>query len=380
MDTRYNPHPSNMRVPLCQPPRLDPAARGGFTQARVRLRTALSVLLERPVDQIVLTASGRVALSLGLRALAWSRGQARSEVIIPGFACPQLAEAVLDAGLRPVLCDTAMDCPVPDLAALEAARSPQTLAVVAASVLGARVDLEGISRWARSCGVAVIDDAAQAFAGQTRGPRFGAGGEFGVLSFGRHKPVCAGAGGALVINDLSVAKGLGRATTELDAQLDKSEAAKPRPWFTDVRAALEHPPRAPSRLEMSEVEAQAALARLDEGEQQGAASLAQDLLARLSGTGLLRPRPHNTDLPRLFFAVEVEPRRRHALARRLATAGVESSWLYLPLHHARRYRTFARRPLVHAEALWPKLLLLPVRGWLNEAQREHLGSALEVQP
>ncbi|PRP90329.1 DegT/DnrJ/EryC1/StrS aminotransferase family protein [Enhygromyxa salina] len=107
-----------------------------------------------------------------------------------------------------------------------------------------------------------------------------------------------------------------------------------------------------------------------------AARLAEVLAARAPAN--LRPRPHDPTLPRLYFAVEVAPDERHALAGALAARGVETSWLYLPLHQSPRYAGYARAdaPLIHADALWPKLLLLPCRGWLSPTQVERLAEAL----
>ncbi|WP_181197770.1 DegT/DnrJ/EryC1/StrS family aminotransferase, partial [Enhygromyxa salina] len=266
MDTRYNPYPRELVVPLCRPPALtidraidwaaacgDAPGRPGSARDTLRaLRCELGRQLRCEPERVVPTTSGRAALSLALHALSLAKldasagplqGHHRDEVVVPSFGCPQVIEAVLDVGLTPVLCDTAPDRPVPNLAAIEAAASERCLAVVAASVLGDRVELEAIEAWAEGAGVAVIDDAAQAFAGATTSGRCpGAGGQLGVLSFGRHKPVCVGEGGALVVNELGISPFVQIAREQLDlrwrgstfARARAEGPASPRPWFTDV--------------------------------------------------------------------------------------------------------------------------------------------------
>jgi dTDP-4-amino-4,6-dideoxygalactose transaminase len=381
VDTRYNPHPRRLVVPLCQPPALGTVAVAGRLGALAELRAELGRCLGRASERVVLTSSGRAALCLGLRALRLRDGGARDEVVVPGFGCPQLVEAVIDAGLAPVLCDAGPDCSSPDLAAFTASCTPRTLAIVAAPVLGATIDHAGLERWASLHGVAVVDDAAQAFCG-TLDASFGARGALGVLSFGRHKPICAGAGAALVINDPELSDAVARMAVELEQTWRERGAppAAPRPWFSDVGTALEHPPAAPVRLHMTEEEARVVLARLAVANTEVVAAnrLANQLAGRLCPHGSVRPRPHDAGLPRLFFAMEVDPSRRHALATRLADAGVETSWLYYPLHRTRRYAPHARTPLVHADSLWPRILLLPCRGWLSANERDVLLGALDT--
>ncbi|KIG13991.1 DegT/DnrJ/EryC1/StrS aminotransferase [Enhygromyxa salina] len=372
-------------MPLCQPPALALDLAPGAPEIRgpiAALCGELGRILARPPESIVPTACGRAALAVGLRALALADTDGRDEVVVPSFACPQVIEAVLDAGLRPVLCDLAPDRPVPDLPAFAAATGERSLAIVAASVLRAKIELEALDAWARARGICVIDDAAQAFDGRgstddPRGPAASRG-SLGVLSFGRHKPICAGAGGALVIHDASLAPLVERARAELDArwrQTSLAGDARRRPWFTDVREALEHPPAAPARADMDPTTATRVLARLGEGHELDAARRVSAELADAL-PACARPRPHDPALPQLYFAVEVEPAHRHALATQLAAAGVESSWLYLPLHHSSRYRPYARGPVPEADALWPKLLLLPTRGWLTPSQRRRVVGAL----
>lgn len=402
MDTRYNPYPRELAVPLCRPPALaidqalafgDGSEHGSARGTLRALRDELGRQLGREPARLVPTTSGRAALSLALHALSLAnldasagalQGRRRDEVIVPSFGCPQVIEAVLDVGLTPVLCDTAPDRAVPDLAAIEAVASERSLALVAASVLGERVELEAIEAWAEAAGVAVIDDAAQAFAGAPKSGRCpGTGGQLGVLSFGRHKPVCVGEGGALVVNAPALAPFVQAAREQLDirwrraafARARADEPATPRPWFTDVADALAHPLPPPYAADMDGATAVRVFARLAEtDEPELAARVAERLAARTPAR--LRPRPHDPALPRLYFAVEVPPSERHALAGSLAAAGVETSWLYLPLHHSPRYAGYTRAPLVHAEALWPKLLLLPCRGWLSPAQVERVAEAL----
>jgi dTDP-4-amino-4,6-dideoxygalactose transaminase len=144
--------------------------------------------------------SGTAALALAL-SLAWRRhpGIRTPEVVLPGYACPDLVAAAVHAGLQPVLVDIGADDPGFDLEALRAAISPNTVAVVAVNFLGIRERLTEIRELLRAWPVvSLIEDDAQWFP-EGKGPVLS--GDAVCISFGRGKPVSLLGGGALFVHE-----------------------------------------------------------------------------------------------------------------------------------------------------------------------------------
>lgn len=145
--------------------------------------------------------SGTAALALGLMIARRKRPDIQApEVVVPGYACPDLVAAARYAGLKPVLADIGVDDPGYDIAALPAALSRNTVALVAINFLGIRERMPELRAALRPWpSIALIEDNAQWFPE----PAGGAGlvGDVAVLSFGRGKPVSLLGGGALLLRE-----------------------------------------------------------------------------------------------------------------------------------------------------------------------------------
>lgn len=169
-------------------------ARDSAAARAERLGAALAPLL--PGARLQLHASGREALRA---LLAWLAGRSgRDEVLLPAYTCFSVASAAVAAGLRVRLVD------VDDRGALDAedlAAQPldRAAAVLVSNLYGVPEPIEAVRRLAAAAGVAVIDDAAQSLGAADAGGHVGTRGDFGLLSFGRGKPLSALGGGALVL-------------------------------------------------------------------------------------------------------------------------------------------------------------------------------------
>lgn len=150
--------------------------------------------------------SGTAALALAM--IAARRRAAHIEnpqVILPGYACPDLVAAAIFAGVQPVLADIGSDDPAYDLNALRAAISPATVAIVAVNFLGVSERLSSLreiismhsSRGAHPS-MTLIEDNAQWFPEPL--PNAPLQGDCVCVSFGRGKPVSLLGGGVLLMN------------------------------------------------------------------------------------------------------------------------------------------------------------------------------------
>ncbi len=114
--------------------------------------------------------NGLAALELTLRA--WRIG-AGDEVIVPANTAIPTALAVTHAGARLVLADVEPDTGLLDVAAVEAALTPATRAVVPVHLYGHAVDMDPLRAVAARAGVRVLEDAAHAHGAAYRGRRCG---------------------------------------------------------------------------------------------------------------------------------------------------------------------------------------------------------------
>ncbi|WP_298401586.1 DegT/DnrJ/EryC1/StrS aminotransferase family protein [uncultured Chloroflexus sp.] len=165
------------------------------------------------VEHCVGVASGAEALYLALAAAGVGPGD---EVITVANACMYDVAAILQAGARPVLVEIDPVTQTMDPAALAAAITPRTKAVIPVHLFGRLADMAAIMAVAEQYGLTVIEDAAQAH-GAWRldagaAPRMaGQWGHLAAFSFYPSKNLGAlGDGGAVVTNNPELAERLRR--------------------------------------------------------------------------------------------------------------------------------------------------------------------------
>ncbi|HEY0443318.1 MAG TPA: aminotransferase class I/II-fold pyridoxal phosphate-dependent enzyme, partial [Candidatus Limnocylindrales bacterium] len=130
-------------------------------------------------------------------ALTAPRG---SEVVIPGFTYLATWQAVVWAGMVPVVADVD-ERGLLDPAAAEAALSSRTGAILAVHLAGTLAPMARLRAIADRAGVALVADAAHALGSRTGDISAGALGDVEVFSIGATKQVAAGEGGCLTVRD-----------------------------------------------------------------------------------------------------------------------------------------------------------------------------------
>jgi dTDP-4-amino-4,6-dideoxygalactose transaminase len=148
--------------------------------------------------------SGTAAIQLAVQASEIGPGD---EVIVPANSFFASAEGVSTAGATPVFIDVEHDSYNLDATRLDALIGPHTKALMPVHLYGQSADLDPIFEVARSRGLLVIEDAAQAHGAKYKGKHVGALGHVGCFSFYPGKNLGAyGEGGAIVTNDDEVAR------------------------------------------------------------------------------------------------------------------------------------------------------------------------------
>ena len=141
--------------------------------------------------------SGTAALKVALAALGVGAGD---EVITQGFTFVATWEAILDCGATPVFTEVDLTLNM-DPADLEKKISPRTRAIVPVHMMGAQARIEEIKAIADRCGIAVIEDTAQAAGGRLHGRHLGSFGAVGTFSFDAVKTMTTGEGGMCITSD-----------------------------------------------------------------------------------------------------------------------------------------------------------------------------------
>ena len=138
------------------------------------------------------------ALHVSMVAAALEPG---AEVITTPLTFCATVNAIVHAGLKPVLADIDPYTQNIDPTAIEAAITPRTRAIIPVHFAGRPCEMDAIMAVARRHGLVVIEDCAHAIETEYHGVKAGTFGDFGCFSFYATKNVATGEGGMILARD-----------------------------------------------------------------------------------------------------------------------------------------------------------------------------------
>jgi perosamine synthetase len=147
--------------------------------------------------------SGTSALHLAVLALGIGPGD---EVIVPSFTFAATANAVAITGAVPVFVDIDPVSFCIDPAAVRAAITPRTRAVIPVHLFGHPADLVELQAVCAGAGLQLIEDAAQAHGAAVDGRLVGTWGDAGCFSFYPTKNMMSAEGGMVTAREEDVAR------------------------------------------------------------------------------------------------------------------------------------------------------------------------------
>ena len=153
------------------------------------------------VRHAVAVSSGTAGLHLGLVVAGVGPGD---EVITSPFSFIASANCALHAGADPVFADIDPVSLNLDPAAVEAAITPRTRAIVAVHIFGMPCAIEELRAIADRHDLALIEDAAEAVGARRAGRRVGTHGNPAVFAFYPNKQITTGEGGLVTTDDDAV--------------------------------------------------------------------------------------------------------------------------------------------------------------------------------
>ncbi len=185
--------------------------------------------LEKRLDvkHAQLTTSGTSALNVALAILGVGAGD---EVIMPTFTFVASFESILNAGATPILVEID-DTLTLDPKAVEAAITPKTKIVMPVHMCGSMADLDALKTICTKHDVYLLEDACQAYAGTYKGKALGTIGNVGCFSFDYVKVITCGEGGALVMNDSTLAKYADQYTDHGHDHIGNDRGAETHPYM-----------------------------------------------------------------------------------------------------------------------------------------------------
>jgi dTDP-4-amino-4,6-dideoxygalactose transaminase len=299
-------------------------------------------------------SSGTDAILAALMALGIGPGD---EVITPAFSFFATAGCVVRAGATPRFVDIDPVTLDVDPAAVEAALTPRTKAIIPVHLYGQCADMDPILDLARRHGIAVIEDAAQAIGATYKGRQAGSLGAAGCFSFFPSKNLGAfGDAGMVTTNDAALAD---------EVRLLRNHGAERKYFHTRIGGnfRLDALQAAVLRVKLPHLDGwtEARRRNADRYDRMfGERGVAIDLPVRA---------PHRRHI---FNQYVIRLRNRDAVKAALDAAGIGNEIYYpVPFHLQECFAPLGYRPgdFPQAEAAAADVLAIPIYGELSEAQQ-----------
>lgn len=300
--------------------------------------------------------SGTSALHLSMLAVGIGPGD---EVIVPSFSFAATANSVALTGATPIFVDIELDHFNADPAAIEAAITPRTKAIMPVHLYGHPADLRAIAAIAEKHGLLLLEDAAQAHLASVDGTPVGAWGIAASFSFYPTKNMTSGEGGMVTTPSADVARAVRVLRNQGMERRYENEVIGFNTRMTDIHAAI-------GRVQL------ATLPQWTTKRQQNAAYLSEHL------RGVVVP-PVADGAVHVFhqYTVRVVDHDRDAFAAELAKRGVGNGVYYpTPIH---RLPSFAQTlDLPTTELAASQVLSLPVYPSLRKRDLDTIVSAVNA--
>lgn len=175
----------------------------------------LEEALENAFDgEAHLFGSGREALLAVLRSLTLKKDE---EVIVQGYTCVVVPNAIIAAGMTPVYADIEQDTLNLDLDEVERLITPQTRAVICQHTFGMPAYAKRLRDLCDRHSLILIEDCAHVMP-DTKSPEdIGKHGDVLFFSFGRDKAISGVSGGAVVCRNKEICRDIKKMQDEAEA-------------------------------------------------------------------------------------------------------------------------------------------------------------------
>ena len=298
--------------------------------------------------------SGTSALHLSLLAVGVGAGD---EVIVPSFSFAATANAVHLAGATAVFADIELDYFALDPAAVEAAITPRTRAIMPVHLYGHPANLVALADIAKRHGLLLIEDAAQAHAASVDGVPVGAWGEAASFSFYPTKNMTSGEGGMVTCLSAEVARQMRLLRNQGMEKRYANEIIGFNTRMTDIHAAI-------GRVQLAKLAAWT-------GKRQSNARFLNENI-----TGVITP-PTAPGAVHVFhqYTIRIDGDDRDRFAAELSARGVGNGVYYpTPIHRLPSFDLHLDLP--QTELASSQVLSLPVYPSLTQGELETIAQTV----
>ena len=295
------------------------------------------------------------------------------EVITTPMTFIATSNAVIYAGATPVFVDVDPATGLIDPAAVEAAITPRTKAIMPVHLYGQMADMKSLRAIADRHKLVLIEDSAHGVESRRDGAAPGQIGDTAVFSFYATKTLTCGDGGAIAVKDASIAERLRRLRNHgMTKDAASRYVGKYQHWdmvelgykcaLTDLDAAILLP-------QLARVETRCARRT----------AVAERYCERLRGAPGLRLLTWTGKSSHHLFTVLVPAERRDALLDAMSQQGVGVAVNYRAVHLLKYYREkFGFKPglFPHAEEIGARTLSLPMHALLTDDDVDYAAARL----
>lgn len=316
----------------------------------------------------VALSSGTAALHAAMQAIGIMHGD---EVIVPPITFVATANSVLYCGGTPVFADVEAQTLLLDPAAVEAAITPRTKAIIAVDYAGQPCDWDALRLVADKYRLALVADACHSLGGSYKGRKVGMLADISCFSFHPVKNMTTGEGGMCVTHDAAFAekmrhfRGHGITTTahqreQIGGWFYEMQSLGYNYRITDFQCAL-----GSSQLKKLSawIEKRNALARLYD--------------AAFAGTQI-QPLLLCPEVEHAYHLYVVKVPERNTVFKKMRAANIGANVHYMPVYLHPYYQKlgYAKGLCPAAEAAYSEMLTLPLWPGMFEEDIQRVANVL----
>jgi perosamine synthetase len=329
----------------------------------VEFENAISGYVGSP--HAVAVSSGTAGLHLVVRALGIGISD---EVIVPSFTFIAAANAIRYECATPVFVDIDPITLNLDPAAVEAAITPRTRAILAVHTFGIPADLEKLLAITRRHNLFLIEDACEALGAEWSGQKVGTFGDAGVFGFYPNKQITTAEGGMVVTHDEKLAARIRSLRNQ--GRSDNGD------WFEHAEIGYNY--------RLSELHAAIGIEQLKRIEPilKRRAEIARGYAQRLApDKDIILPTSELAGGEISWFvyvirlAERFSPVQRDEIIRAMTARGIACGRYFAPVHLQAAYDG-ARPSLAVTERVADRTIALPFFNALKETELDEVGTAL----
>lgn len=308
------------------------------------------------------------ALHIGLIALGICPGD---EVITTPLSFCATANAIIQAGAKPVFIDVEEETGNMSAELLESAITKKTKAIMPVHLYGQMCDMKKISSIAKKYNLKIVEDAAHAIEASCDGIRVGHLSDAVCFSFYPTKNITSGEGGAICADKERIAKHLKMLRIHgIDAEASERYTKRYQHWDMPIFGWKYNMDNIQAALLIGQ------LGRIDElwRKRDSLWKIYEEALSHLKGIRLLKTLP-NVKHARHLFTILTPPGRRDSLLFAMQDRNVGVAVNYRPIHLLKYYRKtfgYKRGDYPVAEEIGDRTISLPLYPSLKTREVRHV--------